>query len=96
MTNVTFMAHRAAEHPPRARTSHFSMRTARQTAGLAGSELGIETLNRMLSAPDQAKRLGVLHDALTTLKVMGHYKSTSGGFAAALVNSLERGLGLSK
>lgn len=70
--------------------------TARQMAEHAGLELGLATLNRMLLAPDQARRLSILLGAMVTLSSMAHLKSASGGFAVALANSLERGLGLSK
>ncbi|MCV2367431.1 hypothetical protein [Roseateles oligotrophus] len=59
-----------------------------------GSVLGHKTLERMLAKPDQGSRLQVLESALTQLTYGPKKRRVRAGFALALVNALEKGLGL--
>jgi len=59
-----------------------------------GSVLGHKTLKRMLAQPDQGERLRVLASALAQLTYGPKKRRVRAGFALALINALEKGLGL--
>ena len=62
----------------------------------AGAGIGIDCLNAILTGKTQGARLGVIESAILSLQRLAHPERAVGGFAGVLVNSLERGLGLSK
>lgn len=70
--------------------------TTAQLAEQAGSAIGSDCLNDMLAAKTQSLCTATLQTALLDLQRLPHPKRAAGGFAVALVNVLERGLGLSK
>ena len=61
----------------------------------AGRELGIDALNECLTADDEYERFDILREALLRLAELPHHDRAAGGFAAALVDVIERGLGVS-
>lgn len=65
-------------------------------AEMAGSHIGMSALSAILAADSQAARLRVLHEALLDASDSPERARTLGGFAVALVNVLERGLGLDR
>ena len=62
----------------------------------AGAGIGIDCLNAVLSGATQAKRVRAIQSAVLDLQRLAHPKRAAAGFSVALVNVLERGLGLSK
>lgn len=62
----------------------------------AGAGFGIDCLNAILAAKTQGERGMAIQSAVLDLQRLAHPKRAAGGFAVALVNVLERGLGLSK
>ena len=70
--------------------------TTAQLAEQAGGALAMDCLDDMLAAKTQGLRVATLQTAILDLQRLPHPKRAAGGFAVALVNALERGLGLSK
>ena len=62
----------------------------------AGAGIGIDCLNAVLAGATQGKRLRAIQSAVLDLQRLEHPKRAAGGFSVALVNVLERGLGLCK
>ena len=62
----------------------------------AGAGIGIDCLNAVLAGATQGKRVRAIQSAVLDLQRLAHPKRAAAGFAVALVNVLERGLGLSK
>ena len=62
----------------------------------AGAGIGIDCLNSALAGANQAKRVKAIQSAVLDLQRLAHPKRAAAGFSVALVNVLERGLGLSK
>ena len=62
----------------------------------AGAGIGIDCLNAVLSAATQGKRLRAIQSAVLDLQRLAHPRRAAAGFSVALVNVLERGLGLCK
>ena len=62
----------------------------------AGAHIGIDCLNAVLTGATQGKRVRAIQSAVLDLQRLAHPKRAAAGFAVALVNVLERGLGLSK
>ena len=62
----------------------------------AGAGIGIDCLNAVLAGATQGKRLRAIQSAVLDLQRLPHPKRAAGGFSVALVNVLERGLGLCK
>lgn len=69
---------------------------AENRAEQAGGGIGIDCLNAMLAAKTQGERMRAIQSALIDLQRLPHPKRATGGFSVALVNVLERGLGLCK
>ena len=61
-----------------------------------GAGIGIDCLNAVLAGATQAKRVRAIQSAVLDLQRLAHPKRAAAGFSVALVNVLERGLGLSK
>lgn len=62
----------------------------------AGGGIGIDCLNAILAAENQGERSVEIQSAVLKLQALPHPQRAAGGFAVALVNVLERGLGLCK
>ena len=62
----------------------------------AGAGIGIDCLNAVLAEATQAKRVRAIQSAVLDLQRLAHPRRATAGFSVALVNVLERGLGLSK
>ncbi len=62
----------------------------------AGGGVGIDCLNAILAAKTQGERARAIQSAVLDLQRLPHPKRAAGGFSVALVNVLERGLGLCK
>lgn len=62
----------------------------------AGGGIGIDCLNAILAAKTQGERVKAIQSAVLDLQRLPHPKRAAGGFSVALVNVLERGLGLCK
>ena len=62
----------------------------------AGGGIGNECLNAILAAKTQGERVRAIQSAVLDLQRLPHPKRAAGGFSVALVNVLERGLGLCK
>ena len=62
----------------------------------AGAGIGIDCLNAVLAGATQAKRVRAIQSAVLDLQRLAHPRRAAAGFSVALVNVLERGLGLSK
>ena len=62
----------------------------------AGAGIGIDCLNAVLTGATQAKRVRAIQSAVLDLQRLAHPRRAAAGFAMALVNVFERGLGLSK
>ena len=62
----------------------------------AGAGIGIDCLNAMLAGATQAKRVRAIQSAVLDLQRLAHPRRAAAGFSMALVNVLERGLGLCK
>jgi hypothetical protein len=62
----------------------------------AGGGIGIDCLNAILAAKTQGERVRAIQSAVLDLQRLPHPKRAAGGFSVALVNVLERGLGLCK
>lgn len=62
----------------------------------AGGGIGIDCLNAILAAKTQGERMRAIQSAVLDLQRLPHPKHAAGGFSVALVNVLERGLGLCK
>lgn len=62
----------------------------------AGGGIGIDCLNAILAAKTQGERMRAIQSAVLDLQRLPHPKRAAGGFSVALVNVLERGLGLCK
>lgn len=62
----------------------------------AGGGIGIDLLNAILAVKTQGERVRAIQSAVLDLQRLPHPKRAAGGFSAALVNVLERGLGLCK
>ena len=62
----------------------------------AGAGIGIDCLNAVLTGATQAKRVRAIQSAVLDLQRLAHSRRAAAGFSVALVNVLERGLGLSK
>ena len=62
----------------------------------AGAGIGIDCLNAMLAGTTQAKRVRAIQSAVLDLQRLAHPRRAAAGFSVALVNVLERGLGLCK
>ena len=62
----------------------------------AGAGIGIDCLNAVLAEATQAKRVRAIQSAVLDLQRLAHPRRAAAGFSVALVNVLERGLGLSK
>ena len=58
----------------------------------AGHAIANACLNAMLVSTSQAESVAVLQTALLDMQRMPHQKRACGGFAVALVNTLEVGL----
>ena len=67
--------------------------TAADCAEQAGHAIGTNCLSDMLNAPSQAESVTVLQAALLDLQRLPHPKRAAGGFAVAMVATLERGIG---
>ena len=67
--------------------------TPNQLAEQYGSNIAMNALDAMLAAGTQAKRCAILQEALKDLCGGGN-EHAAGGFAAALVSVIERGLGV--
>ena len=66
--------------------------TAADCAEHAGNAIATNCLNDILNAPSQAASMAALRTALIDLQRLPHPKRAAGGFAVALVNTLEVGL----
>ena len=62
----------------------------------AGAGIGIDCLNAVLAGTTQGKRVRAIQSAVLDLQRLAHPRRAAAGFSVALVNVLERGLGLSK
>ena len=62
----------------------------------AGAGIGIDCLNAVLAGTTQGKRVRAIQSAVLDLQRLTHPRRAAAGFSVALVNVLERGLGLSK
>ena len=62
----------------------------------AGAGVGIDCLNAVLAEATPAKRVRAIQSAVLDLQCLAHTRRAAAGFSVALVNVLERGLGLSK
>ena len=62
----------------------------------AGSGIGIDCLNAILTAKTQGERMRAVQSAVLDLQRLQHPKRAAGGFSVALVNVLERGLEVCK
>ena len=62
----------------------------------AGAGIGIDCLNAVLAGANQGKRVRAIQSAVLDLQRLAHPRRAAAGFSMALVNVLERGLGLSK
>ena len=62
----------------------------------AGAGIGIDCLNAVLAGATQAKRVRAIQSAVLDLQRLAHPRRAAAGFSVALVNVLERGLGLCK
>ena len=62
----------------------------------AGADIGIDCLNAVLSGATQGKRVRAIQSAVLDLQRLAQPRRAAAGFSVALVNVLERGLGLSK
>mgnify|MGYP003619825530 FL=1 len=64
------------------------------TTERAGAELGHALLTELLAlrGHPQAKALRAVHNKLNALSKLEHFDSAAGGFAAAIVNTLEVGV----
>lgn len=62
----------------------------------AGGGIGFDCLNAILAAKTQGERVRAIQSAVLDLQRLPHPKRAAGGFSVALVNVLERGLGLCK
>ena len=69
---------------------------AANLAEQAGAGIGIDCLNAVLAEATQAKRGRAIQSAVLDLQRLAHPRRAAAGFSVALVNVLERGLGLSK
>lgn len=70
--------------------------TAADCAEQAGSAIAINCLNDILNSPSQAVSVTALQNALLDLQRLPHQERAAGGFAVALVNSIEQGLDAAK
>ena len=61
-----------------------------------GAEVAQACLDDMLALDNQGARMERLQEALLHLRTRKHPKRAAGGFAVAMVNVIEIGLGLSK
>lgn len=66
--------------------------TAADCAEQAGAEIGNRLLNDLLAADNQGQRIAMLQAAILKLAELQHHDRAAGGFAGALVNTLEVGL----
>ena len=62
----------------------------------AGNAIAANCLNAILAAKTQGERVRAIQSAVLDLQRLPHPKRAAGGFSVALVNVLERGLGLCK
>ena len=62
----------------------------------AGAGIGIDCLNAVLAGVAQGKRVRAIQSAVLDLQRLAHPRRAAAGFSVALVNVLERGLGLCK
>lgn len=62
----------------------------------AGAGIAIDCLNAVLTGTTQAKRVRAIQSAVLDLQRLAHPRRAAAGFSVALVNVLERGLGLCK
>lgn len=62
----------------------------------AGAALAINCLNDILNSPSQAVSVTALQNALLDLQRLPHQERAAGGFAVAMVNSIEQGLDAAK
>ena len=62
----------------------------------AGAGIGIDCLNAVLTGTTQGKRARAIQSAVLDLQRLAHPSRAAAGFSVALVNVLERGLGLCK
>ena len=62
----------------------------------AGAGIGIDCLNAVLAGATQAKRVRAIQSAVLDLQRLAHPRRAAAGFSVAMVNVLERGLGLCK
>lgn len=67
--------------------------TAADCAEQAGNAIATNCLNDILNAPSQAESMAALRTALLDLQRLPHPKRAAGGFAVAMVNIIELGLG---
>ena len=58
--------------------------------------IGIDCLNAVLAEATQGERLRAIQSAVLDLQRLAHPRRAAAGFSMALVNVLERGLGLCK
>jgi hypothetical protein len=66
--------------------------TAADCAEQAGSMIGNRLLNDLLATDNQGTRIAMLQAAILKLAELQHHDRAAGGFAVALVNTLEIGL----
>lgn len=62
----------------------------------AGAGIGIDCLNAVLAGTTQGERVRAIQSAVLDLQRLAHPRRAAAGFSMALVNVLERGLGLCK
>jgi hypothetical protein len=68
--------------------------TTQQLAEQAGSALADQCLTCILNAVDQAESVAALKSTLLALRRLPHPDRAAGGFAVALVATLEHGMGV--
>jgi len=61
-----------------------------------GAAIAQDCLDDMLTMTSQGPRMARLQTAILELRQLSHPKRAAGGFAVAMVNAIEIGLGLSK
>lgn len=66
--------------------------TPAQLAEHHGSQIAHDALNAMLAASNQGQRSTILQNAIEALSRTTHPARAAGGFAAGMVNVIERGL----
>ena len=72
-----------------------ALMTGRGIAEQAGHELATDALDDCLMADNRAERFDILRGALQRLAELQHHDRAAGGFAAALLDVVEDGLGVS-